>query len=87
MNRLSTSFKEALESAGYRIDTGDEDAWVPFSELKQVLVGCEAAKGMSDIAIGKELGRLGLAVYDKRLNGKTLKVRKYIRKLENVEEE
>jgi hypothetical protein len=42
---------------------------------------------MSDIAIGKELGRLGLAVYDKRLNGKTLKVRKYIRKLENVEEE
>ena len=83
----STSFKDALEGAGYVIDTQDEDAWVPFSELKQVLVGCDAAKGMSDTAIGKELGRLGIIACDVKSNGKKYRARKFIRKLQEVEEE
>jgi len=43
---------------------------------------------VSDNAIGRELGRLGLLSHDMRISGKTIKVRKYIKKLsENNETE
>jgi phage/plasmid-associated DNA primase len=82
----STSFKDVLVASGYVIDTKDEEAWVPFSELKEVLLGSEAAKGMSDTAIGKELERLGLVVNLIKKNGKTIRVRKYIKKNEDIHE-
>jgi hypothetical protein len=82
---VNTCFKDALLANGYVIDTSDENAYVPFSELKGVLVNSRAVGGMSDTAIGRELGRLGVVSHDMKISGKTVKVRKYIRKL--VEEE
>ncbi len=72
---------------GYVIDTTCEDYWTSFADLKTVLVDSGAARGMSDTAIGKELGRLGLESHAVKHNGKPIKVRKYIKKVVEVEED
>jgi hypothetical protein len=77
----SSSFKDVFASEGYVIDLNDEEAWVPFKELKDVLQNAGAAKGMSDTALGKELGRMGLVSDDMKVKGKKMVVRKFIKKI------
>jgi len=72
------SFLSCLREAGYQIVKGDEDAFVPFSELKAALLESGAAHGMTDPAIGRELNKLGLEIIDKRINGKVTNCRKFI---------
>ncbi len=79
-----SSFREALENNGYAIDTHDDSIYVPYSELKKVLVGAEVAKAMSDTAIGRELSKIGLESYDVKISGKKVKVRKFIKRLEEI---
>lgn len=76
----TTSFKEALAAEGYNVDLNDSEAITPFSELKAVLINAGAASGMSDTAIGRELGRLGLESKDVKIGGKKIKVRCFIKK-------
>jgi hypothetical protein len=76
------SFLSCLQEAGYQIVKGDDDVYVPFSELKAVLTGNGVAYGMTDQAIGRELNKLGLDNTDKKINGKTIKVRRFITKKE-----
>lgn len=76
----SSSIKETLENNGYIIDKSDESIFVPFSELKQVLLLADACKGMSDTAIGAELTKLGLIKDAKKIHGKKIVVRKFIKK-------
>jgi hypothetical protein len=76
----SSSIKDALESNGYIIDKNDDNMYVTFSELKQILITADVCKGMSDTAIGKELTKLGLVSDDKKINGKNTKIRRYIKK-------
>jgi hypothetical protein len=80
----SSSLKETLENNGYVIDKHDESIFVSFGELKQVLINAEVCKGMSDTAIGAELTKLGLIKDDKKINGKTIKIRKYIKKINEI---
>jgi hypothetical protein len=77
-----SSFREALENNGYAIDTHDDSIYVPYSELKKVLVEAEVAKAMSDTAIGRELSKIGLESYDVKISGKKVKVRKFIKRIE-----
>jgi hypothetical protein len=75
------SFLSCLQEAGYQIVKGDNEVFVPFSEIKTVLVENGVAYGMTDQAIGRELNKLGLESSDARINGKVTKVRKNIVKL------
>jgi hypothetical protein len=72
------SFISCLREAGYHIMKGDDSLFVPFSELKTVLVNNGVAHGMSDPAIGRELSKLGLETVDRRVNGKVTKCRNSI---------
>jgi len=74
------SFLSCLQEAGYQIIKDCDDVYVPFSEIKAVLKENGVAYGMSDQAIGRELNKLGLETDDKKINGKTIKVRKFIKK-------
>lgn len=74
------SFMSCLQEAGYQIIKGSDDIYVPFSELKAVLTENGVAYGMTDQAIGRELNKLGLENCDKKINGKTIRVRKFITK-------
>jgi hypothetical protein len=76
----SSSIKEALENNGYIIDTNDENIYVPFSEIKHILLTADTCRGMSDTAIGRELAKIGLIKEDKKVGRKTLKIRRYIKK-------
>ena len=76
------SFLSCLREAGYQIVKGDEEAFVPFSELKAALLENGVAHGMTDQAIGRELNKLGLETIEKRINGKVTKCRNFIAKLE-----
>jgi len=76
------SFLSCLREAGYQIVKGDEEAFVPFSELKAVLLENGVAHGMTDPAIGRELNKLGLETIERRINGKVTKCRNFIMKLE-----
>lgn len=80
----TTSFKEALSAQGYFIDLKDDEAMTPVSELKTVLMNNGVAKGMSDTAIGRELGRLGLDSIIIKQNGKTIRCRKFIKQNEVI---
>lgn len=75
------SFLACLREAGYQIVKGDEDAFVPFSELKAILMENGVAQGMTDQAIGREMNKLGLETIDKKVNSKTIKCRKFITKV------
>lgn len=72
------SFKDALTAAGYRIDKNDNNIFVAFSEIKQVLKDAGVCAGMSDQAIGRELNKIGLESLHKKIDGKTIIVRKFI---------
>lgn len=72
------SFKDSLTAAGYRIDKDDHNIFVPFSEIKQVLKDAGVCAGMSDQAIGRELNKIGLESLHKKIDGKTIIVRKFI---------
>lgn len=76
------SFLSCLQEAGYQIVKGNEDAYIPFSELKMILTENGVAYGMTDTAMGRELNKLGLEIVDKKVNGKTIKCRKFISKIE-----
>lgn len=76
------NFGSCLQEAGYQIIKGADDAYTPFSELKEVLKNGGVANGMSDQAIGRELTKMGLDSSDTRINGKVIKVRKFIRKMD-----
>ncbi len=76
------SFLSCLQEAGYQIVKGSDDAFVPFYELKMVLTENGVAYGMTDQAIGRELNKLGLDNIDKKVNGKTIRCRKFITKVE-----
>jgi hypothetical protein len=83
----TSSIKDTLENNGYTIDTADDSIYVPFSELKRVLVEAEVAKGMSDTAIGRELEKLGLSSHVVKISGKVARVRKYIKRTDNIIEQ
>ncbi len=72
------SFKDALTAAGYRIDKDDNNIFVAFSEIKQVLKDAGVCAGMSDQAIGRELNKIGLESGEKRIDGRVTKIRKNI---------
>jgi hypothetical protein len=76
----SSSIKDALESNGYIIDKNDDNIYITFSELKQILIAADVCKGMSDTAIGKELTKIGLVSDDKKINGKNTKIRRHVHK-------
>lgn len=80
----TSSFREVLESNGYVIDTRDDSIYVPFSELKRVLVDADVAKAMSDTAIGRELSKIGLELHTAKVAGKVIKVRKFIKRIEET---
>lgn len=75
-----TTILSCLQSEGYQVVKGCEDAFVPFSELKEVLKYGGVINGMTDQAIGRELSKLGLETSEERINGKVTKVRKFIMK-------
>jgi len=75
----NVSFKACLQAAGYQITLGNQMAFTPYAELKEVLMANGAAAGMSDQAIGRELNKLGLISAPKREDdGKVIKIRKFI---------
>lgn len=81
----SSSIKDTLESKGYIIDKNDKESFVPFDELKQLLL-LSVCKGMSDTAIGKELSKIDLIGDNKKINGIKTTIRRCIKKLnKNIE--
>ncbi len=76
------NFVSCLQEAGYQIIKGSDEAYTPFSELKEALKNAGVASGMSDQAIGRELTKLGLESSDTRINGKKTVIRKFIRKMD-----
>jgi len=75
------TFIDALNDAGFQIVKGNEDAYVPFSDIKAALKEQGVCNGMSDQAIGRELNKLGLNIDEKRIDGKVTKIRKFIMKI------
>ena len=84
VKRPVKSFKEALESQGYIIDSKYEDSWISFPELKAALIAGGAAENMSDTAIGRELTNCGLLQHAVKLQGKVIRVRRFVIKLANT---
>ena len=78
------SFQSCLQEAGFQIVKGNDELFVPFSELKAVLVEGGVARGMTDQAIGRELNKLGLISHDTRVNGRVTKIRKGITRIQEV---
>jgi len=76
------SFQSCLMEAGYQIVKGNDDIYIPFSELKSALLESGAARGMTDQAIGRELKKLGLESVEKRIDSKVTKCRKFITKVQ-----
>jgi hypothetical protein len=76
------SFLSCLQEAGYLIVKGNDDVFVPFSELKAILTENGVAYGMTDQAIGRELNKLGLEGDTKKVNGKSIKIRRFVTKKE-----
>lgn len=74
------SFLSCLQEAGYQIVKECYEAYVPFSELKAILIENGVAYGMTDQAIGRELNKLGLEIDTIKDNGKSIKIRRYIKK-------
>lgn len=76
------SFLNCLKENGYQIVKGDEELYVPFCELKAVLMENDVSRGMTDQAIGRELNKLGLEDFVKKCNGKAIRCRKFITKID-----
>ena len=74
----NVSFKACFLAAGYQIMLGNEEAFTPFSELRDVLMDEKVAIGMTDQAIGRELNKLGLKVHSKKVAGKAIRGRMFI---------
>lgn len=74
------SFKGCLQDEGYKIVT-DPDAFIPFNELKGVLLENGIGQGLTDNALGRELSKLGLEPISKFLHGKSIKCRRFIQKM------
>lgn len=72
------SILSTLQEAGYKVVKGCDTAFVPFYEIKQVLKEAGVVNGMSDTAIGRELGKLGLEPSIAKVNGKSASVRKFL---------
>lgn len=77
-----SSLLETLSNNGYIIDldNDDDNNFTPFKDIKRVLEGAKAMNGMSDVKLGKELGKLGLPSVDIKINGSTVKCRRFIKK-------
>lgn len=74
----NVSFKACFQAAGYQIMLGNEEAFTPFSELRDVLMDEKVAIGMTDQAIGRELNKLGLKAHSKVIDRKAVKGRQFI---------
>ena len=59
----------------------DPDAFIPFNELKGVLLENGIGQGLTDNALGRELSKLGLEPISKFLHGKSIKCRRFIQKM------
>ena len=75
------SFKGCLLDEGYKV-VADQDAYIPFNELKTVLLKNGIGQGLTDNALGRELSKLGLDPITKKIQGKSIKCRRFIQKME-----
>lgn len=76
------SFKSCLRQEGYEIVLNDGDASIPFTEIKSNLIHNGVAHGMSDSAIGRELSKLGLEPFSKKIQNKVVKCRRFLKRVE-----
>jgi hypothetical protein len=76
-----SSLLETLSNNGYIIDLDNDDDsnFTPFKDIKRVLEDAKAMNGMSDVKLGKELEKIGCTSFSKKINGITVKCRRFIK--------